>query len=105
MHECSTSLIDSLCKNDKVDVAFSLMGDMKGKGVRSTSTTYNAMLKGLQDKNWLERALELMDQMNEQACNPDYITMEILTSWLPAVGETEKLRKFVQGYEVFPSAA
>jgi hypothetical protein len=30
--------------------------------------------------------------MKEHACNPDYITMEILTGWLSAVGETEMLK-------------
>jgi hypothetical protein len=33
-----------------------------------------------------------MDRMIEHACNPDYITMEILTEWLSAVGETEMLK-------------
>ncbi|KAI3444489.1 hypothetical protein Pfo_001154 [Paulownia fortunei] len=93
-------LIDSLCKNDDVEVALSLMDDMKDKGVRPNSTTYNALFKGLQQRNWFEKALEFMDQMTEQACNPDYVTMEILTEWLSAVGETEKLRRFVQGYQV-----
>ncbi|XP_058225745.1 pentatricopeptide repeat-containing protein At3g61520, mitochondrial [Rhododendron vialii] len=98
-------LIDSLCKNKKVEVALSLMDDMKDKGVRPNTNTFNAMLKGLQDINWLEKAFELMNQMTEQACNPDYVTMEILTNWLPAVGETEKLKSFVQGYEVSLSTA
>ncbi|XP_052194487.1 pentatricopeptide repeat-containing protein At3g61520, mitochondrial [Diospyros lotus] len=98
-------LIDSFCKNKKVEVAMSLMDDMKVKGVRPNTTTYNAMLKGLQEMNWLEKAFELMDQMTETACSPDYITMEILTNWLSAVGETEKLRRFVQGYQVSASAA
>ncbi|KAL6982067.1 RNA helicase [Sarracenia purpurea var. burkii] len=98
-------LIDCLCKNKKVEVALSLMDDMKDKGVRPNTTTYNAMLKGLQDINWLEKAFELMNQMTEQACNPDYVTMEILTHWLSAVGEAEKLRSFVQGYEVSASTA
>ncbi|KAL0464849.1 UNVERIFIED_CONTAM: Pentatricopeptide repeat-containing protein, mitochondrial [Sesamum latifolium] len=98
-------LIDSLCKNDEVEVALSLMDDMKDKGVRPNTTTYNALFKGLQQRNWFEKVLEFMDQMTEQACNPDYITMEILTEWLSAVGETEKLRKFVQGYQVSASVA
>ncbi|GJZ99620.1 pentatricopeptide repeat-containing protein [Tanacetum coccineum] len=51
-------------------------------------------------QNKLRIALRLMDQMTSQSCNPDYVTMEILNDWLSAVGETEKLRKFVQGYQV-----
>ncbi|XP_030967398.1 pentatricopeptide repeat-containing protein At3g61520, mitochondrial [Quercus lobata] len=98
-------LIDSLCKNDDVEHALSLMDDMKVKGVKPNITTYNAIFKGLRDKNLLEKAFELMDRMIEQACNPDYITMEVLTEWLSAVGETGKLKKFVQGYEVSASSA
>ncbi|KAH7863417.1 hypothetical protein Vadar_017204 [Vaccinium darrowii] len=98
-------LIDSLCKNNKVEVVVSLMDDMKGKGVRPNTNTFNAMLKGLQEINGLEKAFELMNQMTEQACNPDYVTMEILTNWLSAVGETKKLKSFVQGYEVSASTA
>ncbi|CAK9148117.1 unnamed protein product [Ilex paraguariensis] len=99
------NLIDSLCKNKKVEVALSLMDDMKAKGVKPNTNTYNAMFKGLQEINWLEKALRLMDQMTEQACNPNYITMEVLTDWLSAVNATEKLRNFVQGYEVSTSIA
>ncbi|CAK9156717.1 unnamed protein product [Ilex paraguariensis] len=99
------NLIDSLCKNKKVEIALSLMDDMKTKGVKPNTNTYNAMFKGLQEINWLEKALQLMDQMTEQACNPDYITMEVLTDWLSVVNETEKLRNFVQGYEVSASIA
>ncbi|KAK7856120.1 pentatricopeptide repeat-containing protein [Quercus suber] len=98
-------LIDSLCKNDDVERALSLMDDMKVKGVKPNTTTYNAIFKGLRDKNLLEKAFELMDRMIEQACNPDYITMEVLTEWLSAVGETGKLKNFVQGYEVSASSA
>ncbi|XP_071937318.1 uncharacterized protein [Coffea arabica] len=97
------TLIDALCKSDKVDVALSLMDDMKEKGVRANTTTYNAILKGLRERNWLEKAFKLMDEMTEKACNPDYVTMEILLEWLSAVGQTEKLRRFVQGYEVSAS--
>ncbi|EOX95861.1 Pentatricopeptide repeat superfamily protein, putative [Theobroma cacao] len=98
-------LIDSLCKNDEVQLALSMMDDMQAKGVKPNTTTYNAILKGLKEKNWLGDAFRLMDSMVEHACNPDYITMEILTEWLSAVGESEKLKSFVQGYKVSTPAA
>ncbi|KAF5811567.1 putative tetratricopeptide-like helical domain superfamily [Helianthus annuus] len=98
-------LIESLCKRGKIDHALSLMDGMVQKGVRSNTTTYNAMLKGLSSKNRLQEALRLMDQMTNQACNPDYVTLEILNDWLDAVGEIEKLRMFVQGYQVSSVAA
>ncbi|KAF5733085.1 pentatricopeptide repeat-containing protein [Tripterygium wilfordii] len=93
-------LINALCKNNDIEQALFLMDQMKLKRVRPNTTTYNAMFKCLKEKKWLEKAFELMDGMIEQACNPDYITMEILTEWLSAVGETHKLRRFVQGFQV-----
>ncbi|KAI4355140.1 hypothetical protein L6164_003940 [Bauhinia variegata] len=97
-------LIDSLCKNEDVERAVSLMDDMRAKGVKPNTTTYNAIFKGIRDKNMLQKAFQLMNRMVEDACNPDYITMEILTEWLSAVGEVGKLKQFVRGHEV-PSLA
>ncbi|KAJ6723013.1 TETRATRICOPEPTIDE REPEAT (TPR)-LIKE SUPERFAMILY PROTEIN-RELATED [Salix koriyanagi] len=98
-------LIDSLCKNNKVKSAVSLMEDMEIQGVTPNTTTYNAIFKGLRDEKDLERVFEFMDRMIEHACNPDYITMEILTEWLSAVGEIERLKIFVAGCEVSGSTA
>ncbi|KAJ8900603.1 hypothetical protein K2173_025380 [Erythroxylum novogranatense] len=98
-------LIESLCKHNHVELALSLFDDMKVKRVRPNTTTYNAIFKGLKEKRWLKTAFELMDKMIGQSCHPDYITLEILTEWLPAVGEAEKLRNFVQGYRTSPDAA
>ncbi|XP_057421008.1 pentatricopeptide repeat-containing protein At3g61520, mitochondrial-like [Lotus japonicus] len=93
-------LIDALCKNNHVEKAISLMDDMKVKGVRRNTTTYNHIFNGVRDKGMLKQALELMNRMIEDACSPDYRTMEILTEWLPAVGEIEQLQRFIQGYQV-----
>ncbi|KAH7513067.1 hypothetical protein FEM48_Zijuj12G0157200 [Ziziphus jujuba var. spinosa] len=98
-------LIDSLCKKNEVELALSLMDEMRIKGVKPDTTTYNAMFKGLREKNLLDKAFKFMDQMVEHACGPDYITMEILTEWLSAVGETDKLKKFTKGYEVSAATA
>ncbi|KAL6179161.1 hypothetical protein ACLB2K_050677 [Fragaria x ananassa] len=93
-------LINSLCKKNDVEQALSLMEDMKDKGVRPNTQTFNALFKGLRENNLLKKAFQFMEQMVEEDCNPDYITMEILTEWLPGVGEIERLRKFAQGYPV-----
>lgn len=46
-----------------------------------------------------------MGAMIENACKPDYITMEILTWWLSTVDESEKLTSFIHGYKVSPLGA
>lgn len=91
-------LIDTHCQKNEVRVALSLFEDMIAKGVSPNSNTFNALFKGLRDNNELDKALELMGKMTELACHPDYITMEVLTEWLPAVGKADKLRRFVEGY-------
>ncbi|KAK8565760.1 hypothetical protein V6N12_059322 [Hibiscus sabdariffa] len=93
-------LIESLCNDNEVKVALSLMEDMKAKGVKPDNTTYNAMFKGLKEKNLLEDGLVLMDDMIEHGWCPDNTTMEILTVWLSAAGELEKLKSFKQGNKV-----
>ncbi|KAK8693569.1 hypothetical protein V6N13_071146 [Hibiscus sabdariffa] len=93
-------LIESLCKDNEVKVALSLMEDMKAKGVKPDNTTYNAMFKGLKEKNLLEDGMVLMDDMIEHSWPPDNTTMEILTEWLSAAGELEKLKSFQQGNKV-----
>ncbi|KAK8570406.1 hypothetical protein V6N13_003089 [Hibiscus sabdariffa] len=93
-------LIESMCKVNDVKVALSLMDDMKTKGVKPNTATYNAMLKGLKENHLLEEAFILMDSMIENNCRPNYVTMEILTGWLSTVGESEKLKSFVQGHKV-----
>nr|GEU50575.1 hypothetical protein [Tanacetum cinerariifolium] len=98
-----STLIHAYCLAGNLDEALNIYEEMlisSKRGVRPNTTTYNAMFKGLSSQNKLRIALRLMDQMASQSCNPDYVTMEILNDWLSAVGETEKLRKFVQGYQV-----
>ncbi|KAL5998149.1 hypothetical protein ACLOJK_009085 [Asimina triloba] len=90
-----TMLIDFLCKGGDLDAAILLMEEMRAEGILPRVSTYNALFKGLRDHDSLGKALELMDQMSEEGCRPDYITMEILTEWLSASGETSRLRKFV----------
>ncbi|XP_074272885.1 uncharacterized protein LOC141596582 [Silene latifolia] len=91
------TLIHCHCQNNMVEDALLLLDDMLGKGVKPNANTFNALFKALREKNRLEKAFELMDRMTEQGCSPDNITLKVLTQWLSGVGETEKLRRFVEG--------
>ncbi|XP_042456081.1 pentatricopeptide repeat-containing protein At3g61520, mitochondrial-like [Zingiber officinale] len=91
-----TTLIDSYCKNQKVDAAIYLFDEMQEKDILPNVRTYTAIFKGLKNRNMSDKAFELMDKMNLQGCKPDYGTMLLLTGWLTVIGETERLRLFVQ---------
>ncbi|KAG6523430.1 pentatricopeptide repeat-containing protein At3g61520, mitochondrial-like [Zingiber officinale] len=91
-----TTLIDSYCKNQKVDAAIYLFDEMQEKDILPNVRTYTAIFKGLKNHNMSDKAFELMDKMNLQGCKPDYVAMVLLTGWLTVIGETERLRLFVQ---------
>ncbi|XP_020675971.1 pentatricopeptide repeat-containing protein At3g61520, mitochondrial [Dendrobium catenatum] len=93
-------LIDSFCKCGEISMAVSLMDHMRSNGVAPNIITYNAIIKGLSEKNMSAKVFELMDQMKEEGCSPDFKTMEILAGWLPAIGESERLRWFIEGKEI-----
>ncbi|KAG6523515.1 pentatricopeptide repeat-containing protein At3g61520, mitochondrial-like [Zingiber officinale] len=89
-------LIDSYCKNQNVDAAIELFDEMQKQDVLPNATTYTSIFKGLKDHNMSDKALQLMDKMSSQGCKPNYVTMDVLTDWLTAIGEIERLRLFVQ---------
>ncbi|KAG6527235.1 hypothetical protein ZIOFF_009330 [Zingiber officinale] len=91
-----TILIDSYCKNKKVDVATNLFDEMQKQDILPNVKTYTSIFKGFKDHNMFDKAFELMDKMNSQGCKSKYVTMNVLTGWLTAIGETERLRLFVQ---------
>ena len=71
------------------------MDDMRSNGLKPNTSIYHSVFIGLREEEEpLKNALALMDRMTEhwQACNPGYTTMEILTNWLSAVGESKKLK-------------
>lgn len=93
-------LINAVCKLGNLKQALSLKKDMIEKRVRPNVETYNALFKILKDKSQLESVLELTDEMVKQSIEPNHITMEVLMKLLPEVGESKKLKKFMQGYSV-----
>ncbi|KAL9396959.1 hypothetical protein Peur_011212 [Populus x canadensis] len=86
-------LINAYCLNGNVNGAMEIFKDMKATSkegqhrIPPHTTLYSKALE--RRKIWKRR---LNSCMKEHACNPDYITMEILTEWLSTVGETEKLK-------------
>ncbi|RLM54896.1 hypothetical protein C2845_PM10G06700 [Panicum miliaceum] len=84
-------LIGGFCRKKRLREAYELLAEMKGAGLQPD---------GLQDKNMPEKAFELMDQMRDERCTPDYVTLDILMEWLPGIGETERLKPFMQQWDL-----
>ncbi|KAL9681170.1 hypothetical protein QQ045_012951 [Rhodiola kirilowii] len=97
-------LIDCHCKTGNIETAMSLVNEMRAKNLKPTTNTYNSLFMVFMEERLLEKALNLMDQMIEDGCNPDYVTMEILADWLSNAGESSRLRRFVQAFAVSASA-
>uniref|UniRef100_A0A7N0T3I8 Pentatricopeptide repeat-containing protein n=1 Tax=Kalanchoe fedtschenkoi TaxID=63787 RepID=A0A7N0T3I8_KALFE len=93
-------LIDGHCKTGNIETAASLMNEMRAGNLRPTTNTYNSLFKAFMEEQRLDKALNLMDQMIEDGCNPDLVTMKILSDWLSCAGESDRLRRFVQAFAV-----
>ncbi|XP_078431979.1 uncharacterized protein LOC144703636 [Wolffia australiana] len=88
-------LIDFWSKRREPEKAVELMAEMQHRGLKPMIVVYNAVLRSFKEKNMLKEALDLMQRMDEQKLVPDYVTIEILSGWLPAVGEAARLRSFL----------
>ncbi|KAI4369863.1 hypothetical protein MLD38_018261 [Melastoma candidum] len=97
-------LISGFCWKSRVQRPYELLEDMETAGVKPNTRMFNALLRGFSRKTCWRKAFELTDWMTEKTCRSDYVTMEILTEWLSAVGEMGKLKSFSQGYEVSVAA-
>jgi len=91
-----TSMIKGLCMSGMVDGGLRLFNDMLAKGdAKPDAISYNVMLGGLIRTNNLPRAMDLLNQMLDQRCDPDAVTCNI---FLREIGDAEgKGRQFLEG--------
>jgi pentatricopeptide repeat protein len=73
-----TSMVKGLCMSGMVDGGVRLFNDMLAKGdARPDAISYNILLDGLIRTNNLPRAMDLLNQMLDQLCDPDTVTCNI----------------------------
>ncbi|RLN13389.1 hypothetical protein C2845_PM09G10140 [Panicum miliaceum] len=91
-----TSMIKGLCMSGMVDGGLRLFNDMLAKGdAKPDAISYNVMLDGLIRTNNLPQAMDLLNQMLDQRCDPDAVTCNI---FLQEIGVAEgKGRQFLEG--------
>uniref|UniRef100_A0A0Q3VA11 Pentacotripeptide-repeat region of PRORP domain-containing protein n=1 Tax=Setaria italica TaxID=4555 RepID=A0A0Q3VA11_SETIT len=85
-----------LCMSGMVDGGLRLFNDMLAKGdAKPDAIIYNVVLDGLIRTNNLARAMDMLNQMLDQRCDPDAVTCNI---FLREVGVAEaKGREFLEG--------
>ncbi|XP_066380120.1 pentatricopeptide repeat-containing protein At4g20090-like [Miscanthus floridulus] len=91
-----TSMMKGLCMSGMVDGGLRLFNDMLAKGdAKPDVITYNVLLDALIRTNDLPRAMDLLNQMLDQMCDPDTVTCNI---FLREIGVVEgKGREFLEG--------
>ncbi|KAL6604864.1 hypothetical protein ACP70R_042808 [Stipagrostis hirtigluma subsp. patula] len=90
-----TSIIKGLCMSGMVDGGLRLFQDMLAKGDAKPDTIiYNILLDGLIRAKDLPRAVNLLNRMLDQRCDPDTVTCNI---FLREIGVAEKGRQFLEG--------
>ncbi|XP_039008313.1 pentatricopeptide repeat-containing protein At3g61520, mitochondrial-like [Hibiscus syriacus] len=73
------TLIDGLCKVERVEEALQLMEQMKStKGLAPDMVTYTCLINGFCKVGEIERGKELFDRMIEEVVLPDVVSLNIL---------------------------
>jgi pentatricopeptide repeat protein len=73
-----TSMIKGLCMSGMVDGGLRLFYDMLAKGdAKPDVVSYNVLMDGLIRSKDLARAMDLLNQMLDQRCDPDAVTCNI----------------------------
>ncbi|XP_059069319.1 pentatricopeptide repeat-containing protein At5g64320, mitochondrial-like [Cryptomeria japonica] len=107
-----TKVIDGLCKagdfsralsffnkmldegstpnENKLDMALSMLNEMRTKDLVPNVVTYNKLLRTFRERHDLEKTFWVMDQMKKEGCAPSDATVRIL-DWLVKVGQKQKL--------------
>ncbi|XP_006656112.2 pentatricopeptide repeat-containing protein At4g20090-like [Oryza brachyantha] len=94
-----TSMIKGLCASGMVDGGLRLFYDMLARGdAEPDAISYNVLLDGLLLAKDLPRAMDLLNRMLDQGCDPDMVTCNIFLREFGA-GEM-KGREFLEGLVV-----
>ncbi|RHN44845.1 putative pentatricopeptide [Medicago truncatula] len=80
-----TLLVDGLCKNGRLQDTQEVYPNLTIKGYRFEVRMYSTMMiTGLCKESLLYEALSLLSKMEDNGCNPDGVTCEIIVRAFPA---------------------
>uniref|UniRef100_A0A803KMQ3 Pentatricopeptide repeat-containing protein n=1 Tax=Chenopodium quinoa TaxID=63459 RepID=A0A803KMQ3_CHEQI len=88
------TLIDGLCKTNRLTLARELFTDMQAHGVTPDVFTYNSLLDCLCKSAQLDEAVALLEDMEDTGIKPDIVTYNILIDSLCKAGQLEDAANF-----------
>ncbi|CAN6580252.1 unnamed protein product [Malus baccata var. baccata] len=93
--DCYNPIIDSLCKESRMDEALTLFRDMISKSVVPDIISYNSLIHGLCNMSRWEEVLPLFEGMEDHGVRPDVVTYTTLVYALCQLGRLEKAKSFL----------
>ncbi|CAN6580195.1 unnamed protein product [Malus baccata var. baccata] len=92
---CYNPIMDSLCKERRIDDALTLFRDMISKSVVPGIITYSTLIHGLCNTSRWEEMLSLFEGMVDQGVKPNVITYNTLIYALCQSGRMEKAKSYL----------
>ncbi|KAK9145845.1 hypothetical protein Sjap_005748 [Stephania japonica] len=93
------TLVDGLCRVGRVKTAHNLVKGMQRKGVDLSPNvvTWTTLLRGYCEKQWIDEALEVFEEIVKCGVKPNEITYNTLIQGLCEVKRFDKIREVMEG--------
>jgi len=79
--QCFTSLIKAYSAVDQLDMASSVLKDIRSAGLKPTVRTYNTLISSFVAKRKLDFATHVFEEMEFDGVKPDTISWNIILNW------------------------
>ncbi|CAF2084857.1 BnaA06g15590D [Brassica napus] len=85
-----TAMISGFCKWGMIDKGYSVLDDMRKKGVVPSQVTYMQIMVAHEKKEQFEECLELIEKMKERGCHPDLLIYNVVIRLACKLGEVKE---------------
>ncbi|KAF8748888.1 hypothetical protein HU200_012815 [Digitaria exilis] len=102
-----TCLIARLCREERLDDAYTMLAKMLGSGFSPTAITYTPLLKGFLQAGMYDVAGELMGSMVSAGCSPDIVMYNVMMDCMAKAGRYDDalgIYMQIHGSQIKPDA-
>lgn len=85
-----TALISGFCKWGMIDKGYSVLDDMRKKGVMPSQVTYMQIMVAHEKREQFEECLELIEKMKQVGCDPDLLIYNVVIRLACKLGEVKE---------------